>query len=245
MKKPLLLGITILLLFSLNLPVNAQEQPEIKIIMVDKALNLEYLNCDVNTIIENNYTLVPIRAIAEKLGFKVEWDSGKQSIKLYKGNSNLILKIGSESAIADSKNVTMPISPKIVNNRTFIPLRYVAEFFNQQVRWLEGIDSKDYIWISDIQLLNDSDVDVPKDTNYYVLFSEPAPYYALKKDGNTFRGVKIGDDYSSVIEKYGEPHKKIDYAEIIEISYVTPGLPNSGSGSTLIFNIKNNKVDSV
>jgi len=83
MKKFVILCLTVLVLVNFNLTVsNAQEPNEIKIIMVNKMLNYEYLECNVNPFLENDYTLVPLRPIAEKLGFTVEWDESNQSIKL-------------------------------------------------------------------------------------------------------------------------------------------------------------------
>lgn len=235
------------LLFAFNcVAMCCEENHEIRIIMVDKSLNFEYLNNDVSPIIENDHTLVPIRAIAEKLKFKVEWDARTQIIRLYHENHSLQLTIGSEVAIADSNPIIMPVAPKIINDRTLIPLRFVAEFFQEQVVWLEGNDSNYYIWISDLELLNNNDVDVINNDNYYVLYDSPEPYYALKTDGETARGVKIGDDYDNVIQKYGEPHKQYtDTTGKMRIDYLTPFFPCSDSGSFLIFYLINNKVVSV
>lgn len=52
--------------------------------------------------------------------------------------------------------------------------------------------------------------DVTADTNYFIFDEEPIPYYGLKNDGKTSRGLMIGDSYERLIELYGEPHKCVD-----------------------------------
>jgi len=242
MKKTMVFLMVALTVIVIQSNTIAFAESEARIIMVDDAINVEYLECDVSPIVENGSTLIPLRAIAEKLNFCVIWNESQQSIKIYNNDKSLELTIGSTVAIANSKSINMTIAPQIVNNRTFIPLRYVSEFFGMQVTWLKGIDFNYYIWVSSVALLRDEDVNVPEDDNYYVLSDDPIPYYALKPDGQTARGIQIGDDYDKVIEKYGKAHKLYIYNDEITIHYYSPGFPNTGSGSDLSFDIKNNKV---
>lgn len=247
MKK----GIMIFLLSLIMLIANdsyiygIQVQPEINIIIINKELGAEYLNCYGNPIIENGYTLVPIRTIAEKFGHKIEWDASSQSVSLTNEDNILKFTIGSQVVHADSDYLMMPVPPKLVNGRTYIPLRFVAELLNKHVIWLTGIDKNYYILISELMLLNDTDVNVLND-NYYVLCEEPTAYYALKKDGVTARGIRIGDNYNRVIDKYGEPHiKTINTDGYLYAKYSTPFIPATGSGSLLTFVLKDNKVVNV
>ena len=52
--------------------------------------------------------------------------------------------------------------------------------------------------------------------------------------------------YEYVIEEYGEPHIRIsNNNERIRLYYFTIALPAAGSGSSLIFHFKENKVESI
>ncbi len=90
-------------------------------------------------------------------------------------------------------------------------------------------------------LLNNEDVQ--PDGNYSQL-QEGIPYYALKNTGATARGIRLGDTYEDVIEKYGTPHS-VSHKETTILEYYTPYFPNSSSGSTLIFQTENNVVTTV
>jgi len=64
----------------------------------------------------------------------------------------------------------------------------------------------------------------------------------LKNDGITARGVRIGDEYSTVTKKYGEPHKTLIIDDQnTEITYSTPAFPNIDSCSLLHFYLINQK----
>ena len=66
--------------------------------------------------------MVPLRVIAEALGFDVKWDSKLQSIILRKGIS---LTIGEDNYIyMKTAPIQLGIASEIVNGRTFVPLSY-------------------------------------------------------------------------------------------------------------------------
>ena len=48
------------------------------------------------------------------------------------------LKIGSKIAIVDGEEVEMDVAPLILENRTFVPIRFVSEVLGCKVNWNEG-----------------------------------------------------------------------------------------------------------
>jgi len=93
------------------------------------------------TIIQGwNRTVVPIRAIVEKLGGNVSWsDSDKVATILLQGKI-IKLQIGNNIAVVDGKNVPIDkdnplVKPLIINDRTMVPLRFVAEQLGCNVLW--------------------------------------------------------------------------------------------------------------
>lgn len=93
------------------------------------------LTFDVPPIIENGRTLVPLRAIFEAMGAKVVWDEANYTAKAAKGNTIVIIPIGSTTPTVNGKITQLDVPAKIVNGRTLAPLRFVGEAFGGQVNW--------------------------------------------------------------------------------------------------------------
>lgn len=53
------------------------------------------------------------------------------------GSNSIILKIGDKEALVFGKKVVNDVAPKIVNNRTMLPIRFVAEALGAEVLWKE------------------------------------------------------------------------------------------------------------
>ena len=134
MKKrtPIALLLSILMLFSVVAPLNVQAQQPVKL-----WINGNYVQTDVAPFIENDRTLVPIRVISENLGFKVAWDeTNKEIIISFCDDCEVaVFQIGRSTFDVDDSTVKMDVAPKIINDRTFVPIRVIAELFNYKVDW--------------------------------------------------------------------------------------------------------------
>jgi len=98
----------------------------------------EELISDPNPFIENGRTLVPIRFISEKLGAKVEWNNEERVVTIEKGNRKVILRIDSHLVIYDEEKGLYGLSdvaPKIVEGRTFVPVRLVSNALGVGIEW--------------------------------------------------------------------------------------------------------------
>ncbi|WP_197535273.1 stalk domain-containing protein [Caldisericum exile] len=91
-------------------------------------------------VIKNGRTLLPIRAIIEALGGTVSWDATTRKVTISLGNNTIELWIG--RSIAKVNGTDTPIDstnpkvvPEIINGRTMIPLRFVAESLGADVQW--------------------------------------------------------------------------------------------------------------
>lgn len=86
-------------------------------------------------IIMNNRTLVPVRRVFEALGIEVTWDGKLKRITGVKQDMKIVLTIGrSEGYINDNKTI-LDVPAEIINNRTFVPLRFVSECADADVVW--------------------------------------------------------------------------------------------------------------
>ena len=98
-------------------------------------LNGKELEFEVPPIIENNRTMVPLRAIFESMGAKVEWNSSSYVVTASKEANQVILPLNSNTATVNGKVYYLEVPAKIVNNRTLAPLRFVGEAFGAEVTW--------------------------------------------------------------------------------------------------------------
>ncbi|MDR2665162.1 MAG: cadherin-like beta sandwich domain-containing protein [Oscillospiraceae bacterium] len=98
-------------------------------------LNGAELEFDQPPIIENDRTLVPMRKIFEAMGATVEWDGETQTITAVKDNVTIIMRIGNPVMTKNGVQNTLDVPPKIVNNRTLVPVRAVAESLDCEVGW--------------------------------------------------------------------------------------------------------------
>lgn len=96
---------------------------------------------DVQPVIENGRTLVPMRAIFEALGCAVTYyDNGEFPVVMASRGDNFVMVfIGQDFLITDKDEITLDVPAKIVNDRTLVPLRAVSEAFDTKVEWLEDI----------------------------------------------------------------------------------------------------------
>jgi hypothetical protein len=98
-------------------------------------LDDKILTFEVPPIEENGRTLVPLRAIFEALGATVTWDEITNTVTAVKGNTTVILQIGSTTATINGQFKKLDVPAKTVNGRTLAPLRFVGEAFGGTVMW--------------------------------------------------------------------------------------------------------------
>jgi hypothetical protein len=86
--------------------------------------------------VKNSRSYVPMRYLALMLGAEIVWSEADQSITLTKeGETTVVLTIGSTTYTVNGESKTMDVAPEIVNDRSFLPARFVAEAFGAQVGW--------------------------------------------------------------------------------------------------------------
>ncbi len=86
-------------------------------------------------IITDGRTLVPIRAIIEAFGGVVDWEDSTQTVLLTMQEDTVSLVIDSNTAYLNNTSHTLDVAPAIINERTMLPIRFVAESFNLGVAW--------------------------------------------------------------------------------------------------------------
>ena len=90
---------------------------------------------DVPPIIVKNRTLIPVRAVFEGIGANVIWNESTQQVDITLGTSKVKLTIDSKTAIVNGMQVSLEVPALIVEGRTMIPVRFVAEALGLSVGW--------------------------------------------------------------------------------------------------------------
>jgi hypothetical protein len=96
---------------------------------------------DVAPYIKGDRTYMPIRYVAYALGIddnNIVWDQANQTVTLMKGDKVVQMKIGSTALLINGASITMDVAPEISNDRTMLPLRFVAQAFGAPVAWDEA-----------------------------------------------------------------------------------------------------------
>lgn len=108
--------------------------------------------------VEQGKTLVPINLISSYLGYNVGWDQKAQKVTISKKDTTIDLTIGSNKALVNRKTVVMDTTAKVYKNRTYVPLRFVAENMGVKVEY-KVVDGKQAVYLT---LPNGEEVKVPE-----------------------------------------------------------------------------------
>ncbi len=101
----------------------------------DIYINSEKLELSQKPVIVEGTTLVPLRAVVEKLGGTVEWIAETKSIIIRNGSTEIKLRIGSYDMVTNGKTSTLAVPARLINSSTYIPLRAVSEAMEATVGW--------------------------------------------------------------------------------------------------------------
>lgn len=94
---------------------------------------------DVEPFISNNRTMLPIRFIAEALGFEVEWDNTNRTVILTDKDTVVKIPVDTNQIIVNGSVFESDVKPILKNGRTMLPFANIA-------RALGLVDGKDIIW---------------------------------------------------------------------------------------------------
>lgn len=95
------------------------------------------LYCDVPPVRINNRILVPIKPIIEALNADFTWHGEEQRLICFRGVYSLDLKIGATTAdIIGYQTANLDVPARIIQGRTFVPIRTVGEGLGCEVEWI-------------------------------------------------------------------------------------------------------------
>lgn len=201
-----------------------------------KMISIDSENDDVAPLVKNGRTLVPMRFIAETLGADVDWNDTKKEITIKKDKKTIKMTIEDNSYTIGRQSYELDVPAQIYEDRTFVPLRAVAEALDKKVAW----DKTGVIYINDDtdEISEDSAAILYKSISNYVapeiedileplnpsaLNNKAIPIYsvdALTNDGNIAEGAVDGD-FNTRWNGYGDnTWLDVDFASVKEVAGV-------------------------
>ena len=100
---------------------------------------------------ENGRTLIPVRFVTEDLGATVEWNAEDREVYITKDKANVLIRIGQERILVNGVTKTMDTKAIIRYDRTYVPIRYVAEGLGATVGWDAGTRTVIITTVKDVE----------------------------------------------------------------------------------------------
>lgn len=127
--KKILLAVMLAVLTAASANVCASEE-------INVYIAGEKVEFDTPPVLVNDRTMVPMRAIFEKLGATVSWNEEFMRVEgLFENGRHIMLYIDKTNAYVDGELKTLDAAPYLKDGRTMIPLRFVAEGSGAVVDW--------------------------------------------------------------------------------------------------------------
>jgi signal peptidase I len=152
-------------------------------------------------IVENGTTLVQFRPSFEALGFAIQWDQESSTITGTAPNLKVELQVGSREAYINGVEKELPIAPRLENDSTFVPIRFLGEASGGDVTWDPASNH----------------VDIVTDKGYYVLREVIANHldkvkYWLEQGGDP-NFTERNDGVSSLV--FASFHNNIEMVKLL------------------------------
>lgn len=130
MKKKLLfaLSVTLIVMLPLLAAPKVFSQTQISVYIDGQQVQL-----DAAPVIVADRTLVPIRTVAETIGAEVSWNGSSRTVTIIRASKEINITIGEKTAIVNGVYVPLEVPAMISEERTMLPLRFVAEQLSQNV----------------------------------------------------------------------------------------------------------------
>ncbi len=130
MKKIILVLILGFLLTYIIPGVPSYTEEEIRIYV-----NGHHLPMEMEPVIENGRTLVPVRKVFQIFGAEIFWDGENRIVTGEFPETTIRLQIDNDRAFVDEEEHILQVSARIIQDRSYVPVRFIAESLGAEVGW--------------------------------------------------------------------------------------------------------------
>lgn len=160
-KKKIFLTVTLNMVITIGIFAGSVRAEENIAVIINGAP----LVSDVAPIVVEGRTLAPLRAISEAMGVSVNWVNESQMVAFSNGTTTYTLQIDNPTVIetTDGRTITntIDVPPTIINSRTFVPVRFLAESLNVNISY-DGTTNTVYVG-EGLSITNDSQIINPSE----------------------------------------------------------------------------------
>lgn len=82
-------------------------------------------------------TMLPMRGICQELGCEVTWNSKASEAYAVKDNHTVVFAVNKKTGYKDGQAFAMDVPPMIINDRTMLPVRALADALDVDIKWEE------------------------------------------------------------------------------------------------------------
>lgn len=154
-------------------------------------INGSYVVTDARPFLISGTTYVPIRFVSEALSVdEVIWDAENETAIVRDNDTEIIMPVGMNYSYVNGIYVPISNGVRLVNGRTFVPVRFISENLGAKVSW-DGIHL--------IVTINKDSIQVPSSLTYNRGYSNEDIYWLSRiieaeASGEPFVGkIAVGD----------------------------------------------------
>ncbi|WP_334073322.1 MULTISPECIES: copper amine oxidase N-terminal domain-containing protein [Paenibacillus] len=188
---------------------------------IEITMNGEEFKPNAAPFVKNGTVFLPLRDLGEMLGSVVFWNGSAKTVTMTYPELTVQLNYGTQKATVNGKTKSLSESPRVVEGRIYVPLRFLSETTGADVKWnaskrtvsikhsnafVKGAGVNCVIWLN----RNTGDL-------YIAHPYEQKPVRAGKVEGKFEEFLSIhpyiadsGDMVVTILDNYGEPH--VQYA---------------------------------
>ena len=107
-------------------------------------VNNEKVEFDVKPVIENNRIMVPLRGVFEHLDANIDWNKNLLQVVIKDEYNDISMMLNNNKVIVNGEIKEIDVPVKMINSRTFAPLRFISETLGHDIKW-DGSTNSVYI----------------------------------------------------------------------------------------------------
>ena len=96
-------------------------------------MNIDPMASETSPIVEDGRTLIPVSAVVAVIGGSTSWNSDNQSIHVELNKTIIEFTLNKRSALVNGVSKKLDVPPKLFNQRTLVPLRFLVENCNLSI----------------------------------------------------------------------------------------------------------------
>lgn len=100
-----------------------------KLIPQTQSMGYAYVNT------KSSRTMVPLRLVTEKMGYKVTWNKGNQTVIIQDGDTTINIAVNSTKPTVNGVTKTIDAPAVLQGDRTYVPIRFISEAMGEQVAY--------------------------------------------------------------------------------------------------------------